>query len=65
MNELRRETGSDGAILVGFDFPIGLPVRYAKQNGINNFLNLLPHLGTGQWAEFYEITKNAEQISHG
>jgi len=42
-----------GCLLAGFDFPIGLPVGYAKRAGIINFLGLLPELGKGRWEDFY------------
>ena len=42
-------------MLVGFDFPIGIPKAYADIAGIESFAALLPELGRGQWASFYEV----------
>lgn len=47
------EEAAGGAVFLGFDFPIGLPRAYAAAAGITGFLDVLPRLGTGEWAEFY------------
>jgi hypothetical protein len=52
----------DGLTVVGFDFPIGLPVAYAEQVGVADFLALLPRLGRGEWADFYRVAETAAQI---
>jgi hypothetical protein len=49
--------------LVGFDFPIGLPARYAEQAGIDDFRALLTQLGAGRWRSFYEVAERPEQIN--
>lgn len=59
---LRHETGTDG-IFLGVDFPIGLPLAYASRVGVNNFVDLLPRLGAGEWADFYEVAAAPEEIS--
>ncbi len=48
---LRQWAGDD--IFVGVDFPIGLPVAYARRVGVFNFLDWLPQLGAGEWIDFY------------
>ena len=58
-----REDATPGGALVGFDFPIGLPVAYARRAGVARFLDVLPLLGTGEWAEFLRVAESAEQIS--
>lgn len=63
LDSLRHESGPEGTILVGFDFPIGLPASYAEKAGINYFLDVLPQFGTGKWVEFYNIAEKPEQIS--
>lgn len=55
--------GHAGAILVGFDFPIGLPVAYAERAGVSDFLTLVPELGRGEWSNFYDIANSPDQIS--
>ncbi len=42
-----------GCIIVGFDFPIGLPMAYAKKAGFTHFLEALPLFGQEDWADFY------------
>lgn len=51
--------------LVGFDFPIGLPRAFARQAGIDRFLEALPDFGTGQWQRFYELAERPDEISIG
>lgn len=57
------EIGTGGCALLGFDFPIGLPLRYAEQVGVRDFLGLLPLLGRGDWSDFYSVAERAEQVS--
>lgn len=52
-----------GAVLLGFDFPIGLPGAYAERAGIADFLAALPHFGAGAWAEFYLPAEHPAEIS--
>src|SRR3989304_3550804 len=61
--QLAIEAGPGGRLLVGFDFPIGLPDGYASRAGVDDFLTLLPNLGQGEWADFYTIAELPEQIS--
>lgn len=51
------------AALVGFDFPIGIPARYAELAGITSFPQLLPELGEGEWADFYRVCVTSSEIS--
>jgi hypothetical protein len=50
-------------VLVGFDFPIGLPLAYAERVGADSFPDLLPQLGEGPWGGFYDTAERAEDIS--
>lgn len=52
-----------GALLLGFDFPIGLPLAYAQRAGINDFLAALPGFGLAAWADFYTPAEQPDQIS--
>lgn len=63
LSSLRRQAGLEAAILIGFDFPIGLPWNYARQIGSNRFLDVLPKLGGPDWPDFYLPASHAEQIS--
>src|SRR5690606_33770734 len=54
---------ADGApVLVGFDFPIGLPSAYARHAGIQRFQEVLPAFGTGRWERFYDAAAAADEI---
>lgn len=52
-----------GSLVVGFDFPIGLPSSFAKGAQITRFLDILPLLGSGNWASFYEVAVSPMDIS--
>jgi len=60
---LRRSCGPTGIVLVGFDFPIGLPERYARACEIYDFLAILPLLGAGEWQDFYRVAEKPGDIS--
>jgi len=48
-----------GAVLAGFDFPIGLPLAYARQARVRSFRALLPSLG----GPFFEVAEEPGEIS--
>ena len=51
-----------GGVVLGFDFPIGLPRRYAELVGVDAFRPALDGFGQGRWAAFYEVAAAREQI---
>lgn len=59
---LHVETEVEACLLVGFDFPIGLPLAYAYRAGITDFLSALPDFGLGEWEKFYTVAETAEEI---
>ena len=59
---LKRSINSDGSMLVGLDFSIGLPLAYAEQVGISNFVAWLPQAGHGTWQGFYEVARTEDEI---
>ena len=61
---LRNGLRQDGSLLLGFDFPIGLPAAYAKNAGVSDFLSALPQLGHGQWSEFFDVARTKVEISN-
>ncbi len=63
LHRLRGLAKPQGCVLVGFDFPIGLPLAYAHRAGIQGFLAALRQLGQGVWAQFYQPAQKAEEIS--
>ncbi|MCI0397729.1 MAG: hypothetical protein L0332_03755 [Chloroflexi bacterium] len=60
---LRAAAGPDGVVLLGLDFPIGLPLAYARLVEVADFLAVLPELGQGRWASFYEVATRPDEIS--
>jgi hypothetical protein len=63
LQELEEKAGPSGCILVGFDFPIGLPHRFAEKAGITDFLSWLARLGTGDLSDFFEVAEIPDEIS--
>lgn len=60
INDQRRGQGS---AVIGFDFPIGVPVAYADAAGIDRFPELLPKLGWGEWRDFYRVAETPDDVS--
>lgn len=56
-------TMAAGGVVVGFDFPIGVPLEYARKAGIHNFLTVLAQFGEGDWADFYSVAGEVSEIS--
>jgi len=50
-------------VLLGFDFPIGVPATYGAQTGIRSFRELLPLLGEGCWSEFFAVARQPAEIA--
>jgi len=63
ITQLERQIHKKGSVLIGFDFPIGLPLAFARTAGIKDYLSILPQFGEGEWAEFYNPANSPEQIS--
>lgn len=53
----------DRAVLLGFDFPIGLPISWGLRSGLGDFLSALPILGQDTWSDFFNVAKKREEIS--
>lgn len=60
---LARGASTPGPVVVGFDFPIGLPVAHAEKVGASDFLRILPTLGQGEWRDFYRFAEQPDQIN--
>src|SRR5262245_12709819 len=56
LSRLKDQIGTDASILIGFDFPIGLPANYARIAGISHFPTALAQFGYGDWKNFYDIS---------
>ena len=57
------ERADGGGVLAGFDFPIGLPIAYAKRAGIKSFREALKRFGHRRWKDFYEPATSEDEIS--
>jgi hypothetical protein len=55
--------GAGRSVLLGFDFPIGLPEAYARLAGIDSFRAVLPDLGGDRWARFFEVASRLDEVS--
>ena len=53
----------DQRVLLGFDFPIGLPEAYCRRTDLPKFKDALPMLGTGQWKQFFEVASYPDEVS--
>ncbi len=58
-----RGSSSEGCVFLGCDFPLGLPVAFARRAGIDHFTDALPYFGAGEWEKFYELASTPTEIS--
>jgi hypothetical protein len=58
-----REAADPGQAMIGFDFPVGLPRRYAAAVGIAAFPVLLEALGTPPWQSFHLVAAQPDEIT--
>ena len=65
LSRLRKWADPDSTVLAGFDFPIGLPARYAARAGLTDFRSALLRLGRDEWSDFYEPARSRSDISIG
>ncbi len=49
--------------MVGFDFPIGVPIAYARLIGAKEFKPFLSQLGRGEFTDFYRVCSEALEIT--
>jgi len=63
ISSIRRNLPEQGCALIGFDFPIGVPEKYARSAGIRDFKTFLQGPGTEVWSKFYEPARNISEIS--
>ena len=52
-----------GPVLLGVDFPLGLPAAYAASAGVAAFRAWLPGLGRGRWREFFAVAARPEEVA--
>lgn len=62
-SRLSQRAGTGATVLAGFDFPIGLPARYARKAGISDFRAALSAFGRDRWRDFYDPAPTQSAIS--
>lgn len=63
IERLQLRSREAGALLIGFDFPIGLPEQYGELTGFSGFEQALREFGRGDWADWYSVAEDRSQIS--
>ena len=58
-------TAADGGtrVLLGFDFPIGVPEAYGARTGCADFRALLHAVGAERWQHFFDAAQDADEIA--
>ena len=57
------EIGTAGCAVMGFDFPIGLPSFYARENRIRDFKTFALNLGNSELSSFFKVAELPSEIS--
>ncbi|WP_395515527.1 DUF429 domain-containing protein [Pseudorhizobium flavum] len=60
---LRQRSRTNGALLMGFDFPIGLPAAYGRASDLPDFRSALRTFGSGRFARWFEVAEHRDDIS--
>jgi hypothetical protein len=63
LRRLREGAQPTGSVLVGFDFPIGLPEAYARRAGIEDFPLFLRELAQGSWPDFFNVAARLDEVN--
>jgi hypothetical protein len=58
-----RAISGHGSAIVGFDFPIGIPLSYARLVRATRFKPFLSKLGRGRFVDFCRVCTDASQIT--
>lgn len=53
---------ADERVLLGVDFPLGVPLPWARSCRLSSFRELLERAGGGAWRDFYELCEAPEDI---
>lgn len=60
--EAQRRVGDGKRVMLGFDFPIGVPAAYGARTGYDGFRAFLTKLHNGEWADFFKVAERASEI---
>ena len=63
--DLRAAVGAapSDAVILGVDFPLGLPRAHAAAAGATDFRAVLSELGRGEWSQFFDVADDPSEIS--
>jgi hypothetical protein len=62
LRQLAETWGGAGTVFAGFDFPIGLPIAYARRTGIEAFPVFLRELAMGAWPDFFDVATRLDEV---
>lgn len=60
---LRSRAETDAALLIGFDFPIGLPAAYGRATGLADFRSALRAFGAGRFERWFDVAEHRIDIA--
>lgn len=63
IERLQARALGQGPLLLGFDFPIGLPQAYARKTGLASFRGFLEVVGADPWADWFNVARSADDIA--
>ncbi|MGO7371757.1 DUF429 domain-containing protein [Rhizobium leguminosarum] len=63
ISRLRRRAEADAAVLLGFDFPIGLPAAYGRALGEADFRSVLRWFGDARFQRWFDVAEHRDEIS--
>lgn len=62
LDRLKKRSTRNDALVLGFDFPIGWPRKYAEKTCFTDFKAALACLGHGDWSEWFDVCTDRTQI---
>jgi hypothetical protein len=62
LDRLAARSKAPGPVLVGVDFPIGVPAAYGAATGLANFAELLAVVGSGAWERWFDVCDDRADI---
>jgi hypothetical protein len=62
LGRLAARTAAPGPVLVGVDFPIGVPAAYGAATALANFAELLASVGSGAWDRWFDVCDDRADI---
>ncbi len=63
LSTAKKAIGESGCAVIGFDFPIGIPISYARLVGATTFKSFLMALGKSERSNFYNVCEKPSEIS--